>query len=244
MKKIILILLTLTSIAFAQEMQGQEKILNKYFLMLDKHKNAYIKDLAGSIDSTQLMDIAKEIYAVYQKIPKITYERMWAYYDGNNKNRDTIDYPGIEHMFQKEIEKRFGKEYFYILHFPFTFEIKVLNIELVEYFWDYKKYKTVITAKIENVLCGEKFKMGDIIEFYCSPDQIGNLKKNKNYLVYLQYSYTQEWKYNGLFLYKNGCEIVNGLIIDKELEQQNKPLIKIDDLRRQYKSIINKLEGE
>ena len=86
--------------------------------------------------------------------------------------------------------------------------------------------------------------MGDIIEFYCSPDQIGNLKKNKNYLVYLQYSYTQEWKYNGLFLYKNGCEIVNGLIIDKELEQQNKPLIKIDDLRRQYKSIINKLEGE
>ena len=143
MKKIILILLTLTSIAFAQEMQGQEKILNKYFLMLDKHKNVYLKNLTDSIDSTQLMDIAKEIYAVYQKIPKITYERMWAYYDGNNKNRDTIDYPGIEHMFQKEIEKRFGKEYFYILHFPFTFEIKVLNIELVEYFWDYKKYKTV-----------------------------------------------------------------------------------------------------
>jgi len=240
-KKIILILLTLTSIAFAQEMQGQEKILNKYLLMLDKHKNAYIKDLAGSIDSTQLMDIAKEIYAVYQKIPKITYERMWAYYDENNKNRDTIDYPRIEYMFKKEIEKRFGKEYFNILRTPYTFKIKVLKKNLVEYFWTYKKFTTVITAQIEYILCGENFEIGDIIEFYCYKDKIYDFEINKSYIVPLEYSYTKNRKLNGLFLAQKGLECVDGYVLDKDLKLKNKAKINFEDLKTLYHNAINLL---
>ncbi|MBZ0200869.1 MAG: hypothetical protein K8H86_13445 [Ignavibacteriaceae bacterium] len=232
----------MNSVSFTQEIKEGEEIVDEYFLTLEKYKDVII--FSEAVNDVQLMEIAKNIYAVYQKFPQSTYERMWAYYDINKNDKDTIDYPGIKHMALLEIGKRFGEEYYNILEFPYTFEIKILDLKLVEYLWDYKKYKTIITAQIEFVLGGEKFNAGDIIEFDCYKDKIRDFEKNKSYLVRLKYSYTQEWKLGGLFLQQKGLEIIDGFLIDIELEQLNKPAVRIEDLENRYKKAINNLRGE
>lgn len=235
MKKIILILLTLTSIAFAQEIKEDIKMVDEYFLTLEKYQD--VMEFSESVNDEQLLDIAKQIYTVYQNFPKITYERRWS----SRKNINGIDYGGIQSLIIRGIAKRFGNVYNNILRYPYTFKIKVLERKIVEYFWTYKSYKTVITAQIEYILCGENFEMGDIIEFHCYKDKIYDFEINKSYIVPLEYSYTKDRKLNGLFLAQKGIECVDGYVLDKDLKLTNKAKINFEDLKTLYHNAINLL---
>ncbi len=234
MKKIMLFIILLNFACFSQ--RDTVKIVDDYFNNLEEHQDLM---KISDINDEQLWKLAKQIYTSYQNHPKAAYERIWSQFRGET----TIDYSGIQAFLIREIEKRFGKEYAKILEYPFTFKIIVLKKEAVKDFWPYESYKTVVTAKIEYVFCGEKFQVDDIIEFHCYIGKIGDFEVNKSYIVPLRYTYNEERRLNGLFLEKKAIMYTDGYVLDKDFELTNNKKIEFDKFVNIYDKALDILKG-
>jgi len=243
MKIFILILITAFCCNTLSQQSEEKLVTDTYFNVLETFSKAVPLIALSSLSDSELLSIAKKMYDAHQHYPKKTLETLWR----NMKEVKTISDVAlltVQYGIKKEIKNRFGKEYYNVLESPYTFKIKVLDREIVYYYWGDHKFqssKAVITAEIEYVLNGTEFNQGELIKFDFYAGKFSKFEIGEHYLVPLTYTYTKERKLAGLFLLDDRYSIHDNIIIDEDLSFMDNSELQWSELQQRYSKVINNI---
>lgn len=243
MKKIILFIILISLVGFSQEEKAKVTVDNYLGLLKNFNTTSTVEKLK-TISDENLLQLAQEMYYVYQKYPEAAKEIVWNNVD-KIRDYDEISYLTLEHIISDRVKTIFGLETYNILESPYILKVKIISKNIWEYPYEWRIDKDVmITALVEYNLSGDRYSIDDTIQFSAAIYNIENWNRfniGDQYVVPLDYTYDDNLKVQCLITDQKELLVVDNKILDARQRFVGKSEIEWEILKSNYGIAVNRL---